>query len=146
MIVLAMVVVLLIVMGVAIHQKYSASMEFKTNAHGKRIAYKIAENINEISAVGDGYSQCFTIPGQITGGRYYHIVFYPDDPTAYVVTQDGVWAAPLYTVNVTCSVSPPCFTYTTSDKNMDVWVRNDKGTVFIENHGSCGGDWIRVEG
>ncbi|MFH1788985.1 MAG: hypothetical protein ABH834_06365 [Candidatus Altiarchaeota archaeon] len=144
MIVLGIVLVIFIIMGVIIQQKIVSSAEFKMEAQGRRVLYMVAENINEIASVGDGYHKCMTLPGEIYGGRSYRLLFYPDESTAFLETEDYIWSVPIATMNVSCNIAIPCYLDTTGEP-IDVWISNYRGKVELAGHGSCNTDWIGVE-
>jgi hypothetical protein len=143
MIVLGMVLVIFIIMGVVIYQKAVVSSEFKLETQGKRVLYTIAENINEMASVGGGYHKCFTLPGELYGGRKYQVLMYSDEPTVFLETEDIIWSAPIATANVSCNMSPPCALDTTGNP-MDVWVSNEGGRIVLADHGPCETDWIGI--
>lgn len=108
LVVLAMVLMLFVIMGYVIHQKYVRSDDLKTELHGKRIVYAVAESINKISTVGDGYSQYLDLPGGLSGNREYSIVFYRGEPKIFlqgsslVGGSTMVWSAPLFNQEIYC--------------------------------------------
>jgi len=144
MVVSGLVILVFIVLGIVVQQKIQEAAAFKIDVHGRRVVYKVASNINEIESVGDGYAQCFTLPGRLYGDRKFMLRFYTDEPLVYVLTQDLSWTAPLYTVDIQCLISPPCSTYTSSRDPIDIWAVNRGGTVYLEDHGPCGFDWINI--
>jgi len=143
MVVLGIVLVIFIIMGIVIFQKMAVSSGFKLESHGKRVLYSIAENINEMASVGDGYHKCVTLPGELYGGRLYQVLVYPDEATVFLETGDMIWSAPIATMNVSCSIAPPCALNTTGTP-IDVWVSNEGGLVVLGNHGPCERDWIGI--
>jgi hypothetical protein len=103
----------------------------------------VAENINEVVSVGDGYHKCFTLPGEIYGRRRYNISFYAGDPAVFLQTQDFTFISSLATPNVSCTINPPCGGMTLGDP-IDVWVSNEGGNIVLSKKGSCGMDWIDI--
>lgn len=143
MIILGVALLLLTAMTIVIYQKYVQSSEFKMQAEGRRIINRIADSVNEIVSVGPGYHKCLTLQGGIYGGRYYSVYFYEDEPTVFLETEDMIWSAPLNSMNVSCSISPPCG-MDTSGEPIDVWVSNYGGRISLEYRGPCENDWIGV--
>lgn len=143
MVVLGIVMIIFIFMVIIIQQKVVQSSEFKMEAHGRRVLYTVAENINEIVSVGEGYHKCFSLPGSLFGKRNFRLLFYPDEATAYLETEDLIWSAPISTLNVSCTISPPCGVDTVGDP-IDVWVSNVEGQIVLADHGPCETDWIGI--
>lgn len=132
-------------MSLLIYQRYARSTEIKTYMHGKRVANLIADNINEINTVGNGYYQYFTLPEKLYGNRNYTVSFFKDEPTVFVYGSSflsGItlyFSSPLNTVEVKCFMaecnnlcnSSPDETCLVVNDTMSIRVVNDDGIVFL---------------
>lgn len=145
-IVLAITVLIFMVMGIVIYQKYSRTAELKISMHGNRVARMIADNINEISAVGSGYSLILNLPARLEGGWNYTISFFRSEPTVFMhgggfIRGDILyWSAPLYTENIVCllpecnnlcNATPDETCLKVGDDSIDVRVVNEDGIIFL---------------
>lgn len=145
LIVLSIVVVVMAVMGLFIYQKYVRGDELKILIHGRRIVNTIADNVNGINTVGDGYSQQVILPPYLYGNREYTVSFFQNESTVYL--QGGsflrgirlVWSAPISTIKVWCLMSE-CnnicnkTSYETCLKvndTMNIKVTNSEGIVYL---------------
>ena len=139
LVVLAVVLVIMVVMGFFVYQKFIRGDELKILINGIRVVNTVASSINEINAVGDGYSQNFDIPRSLYGSRDYKIRLFDNESAVYI--EGGsflrgitlVWSAPLGTQRVNC-VMAECNTgcnRTTKDECLQV---NDSMSIRAVNH------------
>jgi hypothetical protein len=143
--VLSAVVVVMAIMMFFIYQKYIRSDELKILVHGNRVVNMVADNINEISIVGSGYSQYFTLPDSLYGGRNYTISFFQNESTIYL--QGGsfvrgielVLSVPVSTIkvdclsaqcNAGCNKTPTDFCLKVNE-TMDLRVTNEDGIIYL---------------
>ncbi|MCK4491075.1 MAG: hypothetical protein KAU03_00520 [Candidatus Altiarchaeales archaeon] len=101
---LSIVLLIFIVSLLVLFNKHVASNDLRLEISTKRLANTVADNINEISAVGPGYSQQFTIPGTLYGNREYSLVFYRHE-TRVEINAGETSSSPLFTSNVGCSMT-----------------------------------------
>lgn len=134
LVVLSVIVVIMVVMGFFLYQKYVRGSELKIFVHGIRIVNMIADNVNEINAVGSGYSQHFTLPESLYGNREYTVSFFQNESTVYLKGGSflrGIelyWSAPVSTTKVNCLMSE-CNTGCNKTAN-EVCLRVN-GTMYI---------------
>jgi hypothetical protein len=145
LIILSTVVVVMAVMGLFIYQKYVRGDELKILIHGRRIVNTVANNVDAINTVGDGYSQKMTLPPYLYGNRDYSISFFQNESTVYL--QGGsflrgirlAWSAPLSTIKVWCLMSEcnnicnrtPYETCLKVNDTMNIRVTNSEGIVYL---------------
>jgi len=127
LITLSLTLLIFIIISFVIFQKFNATTDMKFDMRGQRIANSIAENINEIAIVGDGYSHYFTLPGDIQGLPYM-IRFYANESIVEVNTLDMTWASSLSTPRVTCILD-----ICSSDGKITTMQVNETRIVRIEN-------------
>lgn len=99
----SLILIIFMIMGFVIYQKYVAVTDIKIDIAGRHIANIIAGNINEISGAGDGYSQYLNLPAGIYGNSYV-VEFYKDEPTVFV-RSEMTWSAPLFTTKINCNMA-----------------------------------------
>ncbi len=136
---LSIVLILLVVMGVVIHQKNAEITAINIDVQGKRVTDSIADNINEIYTVGDGYSTTFSLPENLYGDTGYMVAFYRDEPRVSVETDNGFsWSRPLATHEICCGASlcnctensTECF-FRANKNTTDIKARNRNGVVIV---------------
>lgn len=132
---MALILLILIILGFIIHQKYIATNDLKVDIKGGRIVGSIAANINEIYISGSGYSQYLELPYQVYGNNYT-VKFYYNEPVVEVSALGMTWSSPLYTPWVNCSLNI-CYTeggITTMNVNSSIRVRarNKNGVIYLE--------------
>jgi uncharacterized protein (UPF0333 family) len=110
LIVTSVVLLVLVVMGIVLYQKYVEYADLRLYVTGRNIANTVAENINQMSMVGDGYSESFTITPRYSGDEY-NITFKKNEPTVFVSVQEMTWQAPLLTTEVYCCLPKICTNY-----------------------------------
>ncbi len=135
LIVISLVLIIFMIMNLVIYQKYVAVTDLKKNLEGRHTAKTIAENINEISSLGQGYSQYFTLLAAIYGDSYI-VEFYKNEPTVFVKSE-MTWSAPLFTANITCLMNT-CetvgnVTVINVDSTKKVKVSNHEGIIYLED-------------
>jgi len=145
LVVLSIVVVILAMMGFFVYQKYVRGSELKIFVQGNRVINTVADNINEINAVGSGFSQYFTLPESLYGSREYTIHFFENESLAYLKGGSflrGIelhWSAPISTVEVECLRSEcntgcnetPLDHCLKVNGTMLVRAANDNGVVYL---------------
>jgi len=140
-VVLGIIVLVLTVMSVAVQDRFSVTQAFKKDVSGRRLVNRLADNINQVVIVGDGFSQCVKLPGEFFASMDYKIEFPTDEPTVFLSAGrtpdvDSTWSAPIVTVFADCDPSiPQCGTLASSTPT-DVWIINDEGAVTLR--GDCG--------
>lgn len=140
LVVMSIIVVIFVIMSLIVYNWLVTSTEFKIQTQGRRIINSLADNINQITIVGDGYSQCFTMTGTIYGDEGYNVTFYGGEPTAFLTSMDITWSAPLATSNIVCLI-PEC-EIGSDGLPSDVWVTNEEGIIYMEKCGQCEGSRI----
>ena len=99
---MSFILILLIILGYVIHEKYAKTNDLKLHIVGMRVSKTIADNMNEISSVGDGYSQYFTFPARLYGNNYT-LRFYSQE-AGVTVDSKMTWWAPLFTTKINCGM------------------------------------------
>ena len=107
LIVTSLVLLVLVVMGIVLYQKYVEYADLRLYVTGRNIANTLAGNINQMSMVGDGYSESFSIQPRYSGDEY-NITFKKNEPTVFVSVQEMTWQAPLLTTEVYCCLPRIC--------------------------------------
>ncbi|MDD5112048.1 MAG: hypothetical protein PHG85_05850 [Candidatus Altiarchaeota archaeon] len=145
MVVLSLVVLILVMMSIFLYQKFVRGDELKIFMHGSRIVSMLADNVNEINTVGDGYSKYITLPETLYGSREYTVRFYQNEPTIYIKGGSflkGItvtWSAPVSTIKVGCLVTEcnqdcnktPADFCMNVNGSMELRATNDRGMVFL---------------
>ena len=125
-----------ILMGFVIHQKYAESMETKIHLDGKRVVRRVADNINTICKAGDGYSTQFVLPGRIYGHNNYAIAFYSNETVVWMYSEGDTWMASLITSQIECRPgacdSVGGVETINVNKNIRLGVENEDGVIWIE--------------
>jgi hypothetical protein len=103
LIVTSLVLLVLIVMGMVVFQKYSEWSALRLHVTGRNIANNLADGINEISIVGHGYSQYVNLYVRYPGDDF-NVTFKKGNPIVFV-EQEMTWHAPLLTSEVYCCTS-----------------------------------------
>jgi len=103
LITLSLILLIFIIVGFVLFQKFNATTDMKFDMEGQRIANSIAEGINEIAIVGDGYSHYINLQGDIQG-LDYTVRFYANESIVEVNTLDMTWTSPLSTPRVDCTL------------------------------------------
>lgn len=101
LVVVSMMLILFILMGIVVYQKYAQWSDLQLYLTGRNIAKNLAENINQVSTVGEGYSEYFTISPRYPGDEF-NITFKRREPTVFVNVDVMSWQAPLLTAEVYC--------------------------------------------
>lgn len=131
----SLILIIFMVMSLVIYQKYVAVTDIKVDIAGRHTANTIAENINEVSSVGHGYSQFFTLPAGIYGYSYI-TEFYKNEPTVFVKSE-MTWSAPLFTANITCLMNicetSGDITRINVNSTKRVRVSNHDGIIYLED-------------
>ena len=131
-----LIMLLFIIMGFFIYQKYVTSTYIKLNIAGQQLTNSIADSINEISAVGDGYYQYITLPASIYG-ESYTVRFYKNEPTIFVYTDVMSWSAPLVTSNIGCGRRGICLTkYNDTNKEIYMHITNRTEVKLVNRCGA----------
>lgn len=133
LVVFALILLVFTAMGVVIHQKSLDVSDLRVHIIQRRIANTLAENINQMNIVGEGYSQHFTLYTRYPGDEF-NITVYRGEPTVFV-EKELTEHAPLLTSEVYC-----CLDICEMDENKTVMhlnstltleVINDRGKIFI---------------
>ncbi|VVB51106.1 Uncharacterised protein [uncultured archaeon] len=144
-VVIAAVFTIFIISGYVIYQKQVRSSDVKLQIEGDRILKIVAEAVNEVNIVGDGYHQTLTLPAQLYGDQPYEVFFVSDEPTVFMRGGSFVggtthyWSAPLSSPLIYCprydcasrcnqTLSETCLPIT-SETN--VRVVNEHGKIYV---------------
>jgi len=129
-VILAIVILVFAVMGFVIYMKYVELSDLRLHMTGRRIANTLADNINQISIVGEGYSQFFTLYTRYPGDEF-NITFYRKEPTVFVenIEKEMTWYAPLLTTGVYC-----CLDICEMDENRTMIHLNSTLTTEVINY------------
>ena len=126
LIVTSLVLLILVVMGMVIFQKYSEWSALRLHVTGRNLADNLADGINEISIVGHGYSQYVTLYTRYPGDEF-NVTFKEGNPIVFV-EQEMTWHAPLLTSEVYCCLPNVC--ETAGDKTI-VHINNTQSMRII---------------
>ena len=107
LLVTSLVLLVLVVMGIVLYQKYIECSDLRLYVTGRNIANTLAGHINQMSMVGDGYSESFRIQPRYPGDEL-NITFKKKEPTVFVSAQEMTWQAPLLTTEVYCCMPAIC--------------------------------------
>lgn len=134
LVVMGLVLLIFSVMGYVIYQKYIELSDLRLYMTGRRIANTLAENINQINIVGEGYSQYLTLYTRYPGDEF-NITFYRNEPTVFV-EKEMTWHAPLLTTEVYCCLPNICEMDVTRtimhlNSTLSTEVINYNNTVYI---------------
>ncbi|MBD3260291.1 MAG: hypothetical protein GF334_01215 [Candidatus Altiarchaeales archaeon] len=108
------ILIIFIVAGFFVFEKVIQITDYKVNIQGKRLSKSFADNINSVTAAGDGYSQRMYLPNYLYAGREYELVFYENDPrihlhgSSFSTGDDLFFSAPLSTDLIECNLRE-CF-------------------------------------
>ncbi|MFH1402985.1 MAG: hypothetical protein ABIH11_01790 [Candidatus Altiarchaeota archaeon] len=128
-----------------IYLKYVRTSDFKVYIDGLLAVTSIADNINTVNMVGDGYWMYFNIPARLYAFSDYNVSFFPDQPTVFVKGSAFArgktlyFSAPISTMRVECflrhcnglcnvSVSERCIHV---NESIDARVLRRQGRVYI---------------
>ena len=100
LIVTALVLLVFIVMGIVLYQKYADWSALSLHVTGRNIANNLAESVNQVTTVGEGYSQYLELHTRFPGDEF-NITFMREDPVVFVEREMN-WHAPLLTTEVYC--------------------------------------------
>jgi hypothetical protein len=108
MVVVGVLLMIFILVGVLVYRSYVKTTDLETYIFGTRLTNHIADNINSLNAVGEGYSNVFTVPPLMQGGQSYTIDFYNGESSIF--TEGGglshsselKYSSPISTSNIRC--------------------------------------------
>jgi len=103
LVVSSLVLLVLIVMGIVIYQKYQEWSALSLHVTGRNIANNLAEGINQVTMVGEGYSQYMELHTRYPGDEF-NITFMRNDPVVFVEREMN-WYSPLITTEVYCCLN-----------------------------------------
>ncbi|MBN2250470.1 MAG: LamG domain-containing protein [Candidatus Altiarchaeota archaeon] len=104
LIVTTLVLLLLVIMGIVIYQKYAEWAALKLHVTGRNIANNLADGINQIIIVGEGYSQHVNLRTRYAGDEF-NLTFKKNDPLIFVERPEMTWYAPTLTTEIYCCLS-----------------------------------------
>ncbi|MCX6695515.1 MAG: hypothetical protein NTU61_04405 [Candidatus Altiarchaeota archaeon] len=105
---LGVILLVFILIGYVIFQRYSRTTDLKIYVTGQRIVNSLADNINSVNTIGDGYSMKVTLYPRMFSTLGYDIVFYRSEPTVFVHGEGFArsnilyFSSPISTSKVTC--------------------------------------------
>jgi hypothetical protein len=82
--VLGLLLMIFMIAVYVIYLKYTRTNDLKVYVDGLMLVTKIADNINTVNMVGDGYWMFFTIPARLYAFSDYNISFYPGESTVFI--------------------------------------------------------------
>jgi hypothetical protein len=108
MVVLSVMLAIFTIMGAIVYKNYIRSNDLKIYISGTRLSNHVADQINTLNAVGDGFATTFTIPESMYGNTNYTINMYSNESQIFI---EGAWfstggdlrfSSPISTGNVHC--------------------------------------------
>jgi hypothetical protein len=105
-IVMSIMLFVFAIMGFVIYQKYVELSDLRLYLTGRRVANTLADNINQVNIVGEGYSQRFTVYTRHPGDNF-NVTFLRDEPVL-VVENEMTWYAPLLSTEIYCCLPDIC--------------------------------------
>jgi len=81
---LGIVLMILIIMGQLVYRSYAKSNDLKVYIFGARLANNVADDINVVNAVGEGYSTRILLPPSLFGSRNYTVNFFKNESFVFV--------------------------------------------------------------
>lgn len=127
MFVLGVLLMIFILLGYTVYKNYVKSVDLKTSIGGTRLANGIADHINDLNALGDGYSASFVLPASLTGGGNYTVNFYKNESSVFVegggfsTGKELRFSSPISTSRIHCSMTE-C-NYTCNKSSSEVCLR-----------------------
>ncbi|MFH0862088.1 MAG: hypothetical protein V1875_03565 [Candidatus Altiarchaeota archaeon] len=113
MFVLGVLLMIFVMLGYTVFKNYVKSTDLKLHIAGARLSNVIADQINDLNALGDGYSSSFTLPETMVGGVKYTVNFYENESSVFVEGggfssgEELRFSSPLSTSRVHC-IMPQC--------------------------------------
>lgn len=104
LVVFSIILIIFIITSFFLYQKVTQANEIKVNIAGKKISNSIAESINEVFIVGEGFSKILELPEKIFFDNYL-VKFYSQEPSVFVFTERLSWSSPLSTPEINCTMS-----------------------------------------
>ena len=108
---LGIVLMILTMMTYIVYKSYVKSNDLKVYIYGQRLANHIAEGINDLNAVGSGYSTTIDIPANLYGNMNYTVSFYENESSVFLKgsgfasSEYLTFTSPISTDNVHCILS-----------------------------------------
>jgi hypothetical protein len=110
MFVLGILLMIFIVLSYTVYRNYVKSEDLKMYIVGTHLANSIADQMNDLNALGEGYSAIFILPAKLTGGGTYTVNFYQNESSVFVegggfsTGQELRYSSPLSTSRVGCTL------------------------------------------
>jgi len=105
---LAAVILVFVVASYFIYFKLVQTLDYKVYVQGTHLVNDLADSVNAVSRVGDGYSMDLDVAETLYGNRGYTINFFRGEPSIFMkgssFSRDAVlwFSAPLATTKVAC--------------------------------------------
>jgi len=134
----SLVLLIFTITTLILYHRYTRAIDLKVYMDGSRVVNSVAYNLNEIVAVGDGYSQSFTLPGNVYGSPY-NLSFFANEPNVFLSALDFHWSVPIATNSIGCSLKSCTFDRATGELRISVGdtipakLTNNNGVVCIGN-------------
>ena len=142
---LGIILMVLMLIGYVIFQRWVRTTDLKIYITGQRIANSIADNVNTVRSIGDGFSMETTLPFRMYSTQGYEVVFYNEEPTVFVHggsfarSRTLYYSAPISTSVVGCNLhecNNLCNTTETSiclqvNRSLDIKVKSHMDGVYL---------------
>jgi hypothetical protein len=108
MVVVGILLTVFIILGYIVYKNYVRTADLKIYIYGTRLANHMADQINAVNAVGNGYSTVFKVPETLYGSRNYTVNFYRGESSLFIEGSsfstggDLKFPSPLSTSNIHC--------------------------------------------
>jgi hypothetical protein len=134
LVVVSMLLILLGVAGMGLYKMYTEYADLSLEMMGRDITLRMAENINQLVIVGDGYQKNFYLNTRYIGDEF-NITISKTGQGVFVENEDRRWSLPLltnkvYCCNVSCSTDGENMTLRLNTTQM-VRMVNYQNMIFI---------------
>ncbi len=140
MVVVGVVLMVFIILGYVVYRNFVKSNDLKIHIDGTRVANHVADSINTVNVLGDGYSTTSMVPGTLYGGRPYTVNFYENESAVYLMGSgfstgsELTFSSPLYTSQIECLL-PGCASGCNQTGGEQCLQVNDSMTVKLTGWG-----------
>lgn len=113
MFVMGVLVMIFLLLGYTVYKNFVKTADLKLHIAGSRLSKSLADRINDLNALADGYSSHYSLPQNLVGGGSYTVDFYDNDSTVFIEggsfsTGDKLtFSSPISTSRVMC-ILPQC--------------------------------------
>jgi hypothetical protein len=133
LVVVSMLLILLGVAGLGLYKMYTEYVDLSLEMMGRDITLRMAENINQLVIVGDGYQKNFYLNTRYPGDEFNITISKTD--SGVFVENERWWSLPLltnkvYCCNVSCGTDGENMTMRLNTTKM-VQMVNHQGMIFV---------------